>query len=142
MLVEWTNLRVDRACLDPRPPQMTPPDVYPEGIPFFDARPPQDLPDRLEDDTYLHPVAGGITAPYGGTPNMPNGQVLPEGGLSPLNIIQSGPDNWAVDDTFLKPILDSSKADITGTLEEPVPYPPTVLEDDITIKTGPVWSST
>ena len=29
MLVEWDNLRVDAKCLDPRPPQMEPPDVYP-----------------------------------------------------------------------------------------------------------------
>lgn len=42
MFVEWDGLRVDAKCLDPRPPQMTPPDVYPEGIPFPDARPPND----------------------------------------------------------------------------------------------------
>ena len=56
MRVEWDNLRVCPPCLDPRPPQIEPPNVFPEGIPFFDARPPNDRPDRLEDDTALSEV--------------------------------------------------------------------------------------
>ena len=39
---EWSGLIVDAQCLDPRPPEMTPPDIYPEGMPVRDPRPPQD----------------------------------------------------------------------------------------------------
>lgn len=87
MYVEWTNLRVDRACLDPRPPQMTPPNVYPEGIPFLDARPPQDNNDRLQDDTALQSVSGGIAVTPGVT--YPNGQNQLPGALSPLNVTET-----------------------------------------------------
>lgn len=37
---EWTGLIVCRdTCLDPRPAQLDPPDVYPEGLPIADPRP-------------------------------------------------------------------------------------------------------
>lgn len=40
MAKEWTNLIVCKdTCLDPRPPQLDPPNVYPEGLPVPDARP-------------------------------------------------------------------------------------------------------
>lgn len=87
MHTEWTGLKVDIACLDPRPPQMQPPNIYPEGIPFFDARPPQDRPDRLQDDTSLQSVTGGVKAPYGQL--YPNGQNQQPGSLSPLQVEQS-----------------------------------------------------
>lgn len=107
MFTEWTGLKVDIRCLDPRPPQMQPPNVYPEGIPFIDARVPQDYPDRLTDDTYLQPVTGGIKAPFG----VENAQG--PGALSPLSIE-----------------------------ETPLPQGPTVLEDDVTFITGPVFPPT
>lgn len=87
MYVEWDGLRVDAKCLDPRPPQMQPPDVYPEGLPFQDARPPQDHPDRLTDDTALQSVTGGIAVKSG--VSDPNGQNQGPGALSPLNIVES-----------------------------------------------------
>lgn len=37
--LEWTNLRVCRDCHDPRPPELSPPNVYPEGLPRPDASP-------------------------------------------------------------------------------------------------------
>lgn len=110
MLTEWTGLKVDRLCLDPRPPQMQPPSVYPEGMPFFDARPPQDNPDRLQDDTSLQSVTGGMLAPYGQL--YPNGQNQQPGALSPLQIVETptpqGPNVLADDITF-----------ITGTVPAP-----------------------
>lgn len=37
---EWTSLIVCiDTCFDPRPPQLDPPDVYPEGVPLPDIRP-------------------------------------------------------------------------------------------------------
>ncbi|MGE5500691.1 MAG: hypothetical protein ACM3W4_02060 [Ignavibacteriales bacterium] len=40
---EWTGLVVCEPCLDPRPPELDPPNVYPEGLPLPDARPePED----------------------------------------------------------------------------------------------------
>lgn len=37
---EWTNLMVCRdVCLDPRPPQLDPPNIWPEGTPVPNARP-------------------------------------------------------------------------------------------------------
>lgn len=140
MLTEWDGLKVDARCLDPRPPQMIPPSIYPEGVPFVDARPPQDRPDRLTDETYLRPAVGGINAPFGGTPNMPNGQTLPEGALSPLSLVESTELNYVLDDSANNPVEDSSDEDIAGTEESTVPYPPTVLEDDITFITGEVGS--
>jgi hypothetical protein len=103
MCVEWTNLRVCPPCLDPRPPQMQPPNVYPEGIPFLDARPPADRPDRLQDDTSLQSVTGGIKAPPGEL--YPNGQNQQPGSLSPLQVEQSpveyGPNVLEDDITFI-----------------------------------------
>ena len=36
---EWTGLLVCTDCLDPRPPQLDAPNVYPEGVPIQDPRP-------------------------------------------------------------------------------------------------------
>lgn len=36
---EWTGLMVCRADLDPRPDEMTPPRIKPEGVPLPNARP-------------------------------------------------------------------------------------------------------
>jgi hypothetical protein len=36
---EWTGLIVCAECLDPRPAQLDPPDIYPEGLPITDPRP-------------------------------------------------------------------------------------------------------
>lgn len=36
---EWTGLMVCRADYDPRPAHHSPPVVYPEGVPYRDARP-------------------------------------------------------------------------------------------------------
>lgn len=103
MLTEWTGLRVDAKCIDARPPQMQPPNIYPEGIPFPDARPPADNPDRLQDDTTLQSVTGGFLAPDGNL--YPNGQNQQPGALSPQNLIESptpiGPDVLEDDITFI-----------------------------------------
>ena len=88
MVVEWTGLRVGPGEADPRPPQLTPPNVYPEGIPFMDARPPQDDPDRLQDDTTLQSVTGGfIVSPPGQL--YPNGQQQQPGAFSPQMLVES-----------------------------------------------------
>jgi hypothetical protein len=81
MLTRWDNLKVDSKCNDPRPPQMFPPNVYPEGMPFPDARSPQDNPDRLWDDTTLASVLGGFSV-------TPPGQYNPQapGAISPQQI--------------------------------------------------------
>jgi hypothetical protein len=42
---EWTNLIVCPECLDPRPAELSPPDVRAEGLPIRDARPE---PDAIE----------------------------------------------------------------------------------------------
>lgn len=81
MLVEWDNLRVCSECYDIRPPTMYTPDVYPEGLPFPDARPPQDQPDRLQDTTSIYAL--GIT---NGSMRLPNGQLAGPGALSPREI--------------------------------------------------------
>ncbi len=103
MFTEWTGLKVDGKCLDPRPPQMQPPNVYPEGQPFYDARPPQDHPDRLQDDTSLQSVTGGLLAAEGEL--YPDGQNQQPGALSPLQIEQSpvvlSPDVLEDDITFI-----------------------------------------
>lgn len=39
MRKEWTSLMVCSACLDPRPAELSPPHVYPEGLPAPNARP-------------------------------------------------------------------------------------------------------
>ena len=158
MLTEWTNLRVCPVCIDPRPPQMMPPNVYPEGIPFFDARPPQDNPDRLSDDTYLHPATGGIFAPNGGPPLMPNGQTLPIGALSPKELIENPVpyiDPYLLDDSDTFVNADDDGLFDTGVIGPPPPLPPiptipgqttatgaNVIQDDITFKTGVIPAPT
>lgn len=112
MNTEWDGLMVCLPCLDPRPPQMMPPNVYPEGLPFQDSRAPQDNPDRWTDGSYLTSNGGGMGVTDGFYPSYPSGQQSPVGAQSPQNI-----------------------------LESPLPPPgPDVLEDDITIRTGPVFS--
>jgi hypothetical protein len=88
LYTEWDGLKVDLKCLDPRPPQQTPPNVYPEGIPFLDARPPQDLPDRLLDETSLQSVTGGFKVSPPGQLH-PDGQNQLPGALSPQPLIES-----------------------------------------------------
>jgi hypothetical protein len=36
---EWTGVRVCKDCVDPRPGDVDPPYIYPEGIPREDAQP-------------------------------------------------------------------------------------------------------
>lgn len=48
MRLEWSGLRVCPPCWDPRPEQLTPPVVYPEGLPRPDAQPA--MPDAFVDD--------------------------------------------------------------------------------------------
>ncbi len=107
MITEWTGLKVDAVCCDPRPPQMDPPSVYPEGQPFYDARPPQDNPDRLQDDTSLQSVTGGMLAPDGEL--YPNGQNQQPGSLSPQQFVESptpqGPNVLADDITFITGVV-------------------------------------
>jgi hypothetical protein len=158
MLTEWTNLKVCPVCIDPRPPQMTPPNVYPEGIPFFDARPPQDNPDRLDDNSYLRPVVGGVTIPNGGPPLQPNGQIMPEGGQVPKEleedptpytevlffddndelIVSNKYDTFTVDDVGPTPPLPAIPL-LPGQNEA---IPANVLQDDITFKTGVIPAPT
>lgn len=38
---EWTGLMVCPPCFDPRPAELSPPLVYPEGLPVPNARPDQ-----------------------------------------------------------------------------------------------------
>ncbi len=82
---------------------MSTPNVFPEGQPFIDARPPQDRPDRLQDDTSLQSVTGGMLAPDGEL--YPNGQNQQPGSLSPQQITQTPvpltPDTLADDVTFI-----------------------------------------
>ena len=87
MITLWDGRKVDKKCYDPRPPQMLPVNIFPEGVPFYDARPPQDNGDRLQDITYLDGKVGTI----GLNPNnqSENGQIIPPGGMSPRNILQS-----------------------------------------------------
>jgi hypothetical protein len=106
MLTRWDGLKVDKLCNDPRPPQMVPPSIYPEGMPFRDARPPQDNGDRLQDDTSLQAVPGGfLIVPPGQL--YPNGQQQQPGSLSPQMLV-----------------------------ENPTPQGANVLADDITFITG------
>jgi hypothetical protein len=87
---------------------MTPPNVYPEGIPFYDARPPQDGPDRFIDDSYLVPQGGGTGVTTGSLPVLSGGQTVVPGLSSPQDF-----------------------------LPEPVQSPITT-EDAITLITGPI----
>lgn len=140
MLTEWTGLKVDAKCLDPRPPQMMPPNVYPEGIPFFDARVPQDRPDRMEDDTALQSVTGGFAVQYGRS--YPGGQNQVPGSISPLPVyettaaVDSG-ETLTTEDGFDLTTEDGVSLEVTSL---GVPYGPDVLADDVTFITGPVYA--
>lgn len=83
MFTEWTGLKVHGDCLDPYPPDMIPYNLYPEGIPFIDARPDKGLPDLLTDSTSLVPIQGGFTT----TTILPAepGLLSPQNILSPIN---------------------------------------------------------
>lgn len=145
MLTEWDNLKVDIACLDPRPPQMDPPDVYPEGMPFMDARPPQDNSDRLMDDTELRSTVGGIRIALGGSDANP--------GTPGLLLDSSAQD---IDDSNDLPIETDgfpgtapvAHTTVPGALsplmfeQSPFTQGPTVLADDVTFITGPVPAPT
>lgn len=139
MLTRWDNLRVDAKCNDPRPPQMSIPDVYPEGIPFPDARSPQDRPDRLEDDTSLASMQGGMQAPFG-VLYPPGGQNGQPGALSPLPVLES------VGGVLTNTLLGTEAGDTVvtesqqGIIVEGVgtPIGVNVLADDVTFITGPI----
>ena len=89
MHTRWDGLKVDWRCNDPRPPQMEPPDVYPEGMPFIDARPPQDNGDALVDQTHIWSAMGGMAITDGVTPTIPSGQKADVGSLSPRPILNT-----------------------------------------------------
>jgi hypothetical protein len=127
MQVEWDNLRVCPPCLDPRPPQMEPPDVFPEGIPFFDARPPGDNPDRLVDDTALQSVVGGMKVTPGVT--YPDGQYQVPGALSPMPVTES-----------IEGVPNDPEPGQPSTIGTPIGAD--VLADDVTFITGPVAAPT
>lgn len=48
---EWTNLMVCRPCWDPRPADLSPPRIRPEGLPLRDARP--EPPETFREDGAL-----------------------------------------------------------------------------------------
>lgn len=58
---EWTGLKVCSEDWDPRPPDMTPPYLYPEGVPIPDSR-PDTQPVYLEGGVLLLelPAFGGV----------------------------------------------------------------------------------
>lgn len=59
MRVQWDGLIVCPPCCDPRPPELTPPAVYPEGLPVWNPRPPQDGPETQtapENTFYLNRI--------------------------------------------------------------------------------------
>lgn len=139
MVVEWTGLRVGPGEVDPRPPQMSIPDVFPEGLPFPDTRPPQDRPDRLEDDTSLQSVTGGFQVQVGQL--YPAGQQQQPGALSPLPVDETVPDVDSLtvlgtDDGRL--LVTDSGLELTITTIG-TPFGPTVLADDVSFITGPVY---
>lgn len=45
---EWTGLMVCTPCYDPRPPELTPPVVKPEGVPMPNSRPDNQNADYVE----------------------------------------------------------------------------------------------
>ncbi len=145
MLTEWTGLKVDAKCIDPRPPQMSPPNIYPEGIPFYDARPPADYPDRLQDDTALHNVVGGFEVEYGVQRGelvlfdvaVPFWDITLEDDSGAV-LVEHGADSFVL--TELQPDLTDAGLFSPLQLEQsPVEEGPTILEDDITFITGPVF---
>lgn len=86
LLMEWTGLMVCPTCLDPIPPEMFPPDIYPEGLAVPNPRPPQDQDDFLQDETQL-PVTGASLPSPGGS-----------GTVSPLYFEDSPEEPLAPDD--------------------------------------------
>lgn len=139
MYVEWDNLRVDIKCLDPPPPQLTPPNVFPEGLPFQDSRPPQDFPDRLTDDTTLQPISGGIAATNGLYYTAPNGQNLGPGALSPQDFLESVQIEAELGAGGGE-VIGGGGGVIIGVTTTGTPQGPNVLEDDITFITGRVFA--
>jgi hypothetical protein len=131
---------------------MTPPDVYPEGIPFYDARVPADDGDRLQDDTSLQSVPGGFLTPPGAL--YPNGQNPQPGGLAPLQLVSRPlPFDVNLRDRNDQPISgwhgDTIITDTVTTAAAigvpPLPGTSVVLEasvtaDDITFLTGKVYA--
>lgn len=145
MITEWDNLKVDIACLDPRPPQMDPPDVYPEGMPFMDARPPQDNSDRLMDDTELRSTVGGIRIALGGSDGTPgSGSELLDSSADDID--DSG--GLPIETDVIPGIAPVAHTTVPGSLsplmfeQSPVTQGPTVLADDVTFITGPVPAPT
>ena len=55
LATEWTGFKVCRECFDPRPYDLDPPRIYPEGLPVRAARPehPVPLPDDAGDNSGL-----------------------------------------------------------------------------------------
>lgn len=139
MLVEWDNLRVDKKCWSPPPPQLTPPNVFPEGLPFLDSRPPQDYPDRLQDDTTLHPIVGGIAATVGLIWHPANGQDLGPGAISPQDFIETVQIEAELG-TGTGSVIGGGGGTIIGVTTTGVPQGPGVIEDDITFITGRVYA--
>lgn len=122
MVIEWTGLRVGPGEVDPRPPQMSVPNIFPEGIPFTDTRAPQDRPDRLEDDTALQSVHGGFVTQDGAT--YPAKQIQAPGSISPKPVTGS--------------ITASPYYPEPGNTTVGTPYGVNVLADDVTFLTGPI----
>lgn len=125
MLTEWTGLKVDARCLDPRPPQMQPPNVYPEGIPFFDARVPQDGVDRRLDDSFITNVVGGMETSVG---TYPSGQPSPPGAISPQHLIvdpipqDTAPRDLVADDVTLRTgLVPAPSVDVSDS-PGPIPF--------------------
>lgn len=61
---EWTGLLVCAECWDPKPYDLAPPNVYPEGLPIRDARPDQgdmSLPITPPDVPPVTPVSPGTS---------------------------------------------------------------------------------
>jgi hypothetical protein len=136
MLTEWDGLKVCPPCLDPRPPQMKPPNIYPEGIPFPDARPPQDNPDRLSDDTYLFMA--------GTSPGFLTQGFNPTDGVYPTAQSGANPTSPAIYTKWpsgqLAPIGAYSPQAITVSSIPPASPSASQLADDVTLKTGVIFA--
>lgn len=140
MVVEWTGLRVGPGEVDPRPPQQYAPNIYPEGLPFIDSRPPQDFPDRLADDTTLYPIVGGIAATDGLIAHPANGQDLGPGSISPQDFLESVEIVTGELSDGTGGVIGDGGSGIIGVTSVGVPQGPNVLEDDVTFITGRVFS--
>ena len=68
---------------------MTPPNVYPEGQPFVDARSPQDNADLMGDATTLRAGQGLMAVDVGGQYTLLNGQSQPSGAVSPMTVVEN-----------------------------------------------------